>query len=216
MTDTKKRSLLLAITVALVSLAMAVLLAGCGSSDTKEDTTADTTDTAVETTEDSTSALDTVTNTDSTDATADTNADANANTEETTPAADMTLEEWFDANPSEFQTMQDSFQQGFTSGLGDSDISAEATLEAEGNELVCKVTIGMEMTDDQIAAASEAMQPELVDYESSIKDLLSEFYDTTLVKSGEAAFKFLDRRIPDLILLDYLMPGMDGPEFLKM
>ncbi|MBO4394790.1 MAG: response regulator [Eubacterium sp.] len=49
-----------------------------------------------------------------------------------------------------------------------------------------------------------------------IKNLLSEFYDTTVVKSGEAAFKFLDKKKTDLILLDFIMPGMDGPEFLQM
>lgn len=49
----------------------------------------------------------------------------------------------------------------------------------------------------------------------TIKEQLSEFYDVTLVKSGEAAFKFLLRKIPDLILLDYLMPGEDGPSVLR-
>ena len=49
-----------------------------------------------------------------------------------------------------------------------------------------------------------------------IKNLLSEFYDVNVVKSGEAAFKFLDKKRTDLILLDFIMPGMDGPEFLQM
>ena len=34
-------------------------------------------------------------------------------------------------------------------------------------------------------------------------------------KSGEAAFKFLEKKKPDLILLDYLMPNKDGPMVLK-
>ena len=37
----------------------------------------------------------------------------------------------------------------------------------------------------------------------------------TLVKSGNNAFKFLKKRIPDLILLDFLMPEMDGPHVLR-
>lgn len=48
-----------------------------------------------------------------------------------------------------------------------------------------------------------------------IKEQLEEFYDVTLVKSGEAAFKFLSKKIPDLILLDYLMPEKDGPQVLS-
>ncbi len=49
----------------------------------------------------------------------------------------------------------------------------------------------------------------------NIREQLEEFYDVTLVKSGEAAFRYLDRHSPDLILLDYLMPQMDGPEVLR-
>lgn len=48
-----------------------------------------------------------------------------------------------------------------------------------------------------------------------IKDQLEEFYDVTCVKSGEDAFKFLSKKTCDLILLDYLMPKMDGPEVLR-
>ena len=48
-----------------------------------------------------------------------------------------------------------------------------------------------------------------------IKEQLEEFYDVTPVKSGEAAFKFLLKRKPDLILLDYLMPDQDGPQVLR-
>ncbi len=44
-----------------------------------------------------------------------------------------------------------------------------------------------------------------------IKEHLREFYDVTLVGSGESALKFLGKRMVDLILLDYMMPDMDGP-----
>ncbi len=48
-----------------------------------------------------------------------------------------------------------------------------------------------------------------------IKDQLEEFYDVTCVKTGAQAFKYLASKRPDLILLDYLMPVMDGPEVLR-
>ena len=49
----------------------------------------------------------------------------------------------------------------------------------------------------------------------NIKEQLEEFYNVTPVKSGEAAFKFLSKRKPDLILLDYIMPDMDGPRVIR-
>ncbi len=49
----------------------------------------------------------------------------------------------------------------------------------------------------------------------TIKDQLDEFYDVTPVKSGDAALKFLTKKKPDLILLDYMMPKMDGAEALR-
>ena len=48
-----------------------------------------------------------------------------------------------------------------------------------------------------------------------IKDHLREFYDVTLVSSGRSAFKYLEKGEPDLILLDYMMPEMNGPAVLK-
>ncbi len=48
-----------------------------------------------------------------------------------------------------------------------------------------------------------------------IKEQLEEFYDVTCVKSGEAAFRCLAKKRCDLILLDYIMPVIDGPEVLR-
>lgn len=41
---------------------------------------------------------------------------------------------------------------------------------------------------------------------------LSDEYDVVPVKSGQMALKYLENNIPDLILLDILMPQMDGFE----
>ena len=47
-----------------------------------------------------------------------------------------------------------------------------------------------------------------------IKEHLKEFYEVTLVNSGKNAYKALGKYKFDLILLDYMMPDMDGPEVL--
>lgn len=47
-----------------------------------------------------------------------------------------------------------------------------------------------------------------------IKEHLSEFYEVTAVRSGKAAFKYLEKHVVDIMLLDYLMPEMDGPTVL--
>ncbi len=48
-----------------------------------------------------------------------------------------------------------------------------------------------------------------------IRDHLCEFYQVTLVNKGSNAIKCLERFHVDLILLDYLMPEMSGPEVLR-
>jgi CheY-like chemotaxis protein len=40
-------------------------------------------------------------------------------------------------------------------------------------------------------------------------------YTVTTAQSGDAAMKAIGRDVPAIILLDLLMPGMDGFEFLK-
>lgn len=49
----------------------------------------------------------------------------------------------------------------------------------------------------------------------SIKTWLGDDFEVSLVNSGEAALQFLDMHPVDLVLLDYKMPTMDGPEVLK-
>lgn len=48
-----------------------------------------------------------------------------------------------------------------------------------------------------------------------IKLYLEDLYDVTVVPSGKLALKFLEKKHADLVLLDYLMPEMDGPKVLE-
>lgn len=48
-----------------------------------------------------------------------------------------------------------------------------------------------------------------------IKDILEKDYSLLMAVSGEAALKFLQRKTPDLILLDLMMPGMSGQEVFQ-
>ncbi len=49
---------------------------------------------------------------------------------------------------------------------------------------------------------------------AQIKGNLIEFYDVTAVRSGFDALKFLENHEVDLMLLDYVMPELDGAEVL--
>jgi CheY-like chemotaxis protein len=48
-----------------------------------------------------------------------------------------------------------------------------------------------------------------------VSEILKENYRVTMVKSGKQALDFLKISVPDLILLDILMPDMDGYETLQ-
>lgn len=60
----------------------------------------------------------------------------------------------------------------------------------------------------------------VVDDEFSILETLVELltwegYDTMTAGDGEAAIVALEQRTPDLVLLDYMMPAMDGMRVLE-
>ena len=49
----------------------------------------------------------------------------------------------------------------------------------------------------------------------SVKMGLGEDFEVSLVNSGETALDFLTKHPVDLVLLDYRMPGLAGPDVLK-
>ena len=49
----------------------------------------------------------------------------------------------------------------------------------------------------------------------AIKAMLDEKYEVSLATSGEQGVGFISKKMPDLILLDYEMPGWDGATTLK-
>lgn len=49
-----------------------------------------------------------------------------------------------------------------------------------------------------------------------LKDILSEHYKVKIAKSGKIALSIINRCLPDVILLDIMMPGMNGFEVCKI
>lgn len=48
----------------------------------------------------------------------------------------------------------------------------------------------------------------------TVKDMLADRYDINIAVSGTQAFMVMQKRIPDIILLDYEMPYSDGGQVL--
>lgn len=50
---------------------------------------------------------------------------------------------------------------------------------------------------------------------SAIKLYLEGLYDVAMVPSGKLALKYLEKKKADMVILDYMMPDMDGSEVLR-
>ncbi len=60
----------------------------------------------------------------------------------------------------------------------------------------------------------------IVDDEEPVRDLVSRVlerrgYEVRVAREGSEALQLIEEEVPDCILLDLKMPGMDGPETLK-
>jgi DNA-binding response OmpR family regulator len=66
------------------------------------------------------------------------------------------------------------------------------------------------MADRILVVEDEPMVAEVVD-----RYLRHEGFETLLVGDGDAALKALDRYMPDLIVLDLMLPGVDGLEVCR-
>ena len=80
----------------------------------------------------------------------------------------------------------------------------------------------MDMGGGASAGKKNRKQLVLVDDDSTFLNMASEWleqagnYDVTILNSGAQVLNYLAKRIPDLILLDYEMPVVDGPQVLEM
>lgn len=74
-------------------------------------------------------------------------------------------------------------------------------------------------TEDAIMAEKERGKLLLVDDSKiqlrMLQSMLQKQYDVEVAESGEDAIRMLQRNIPDVIFLDYDMPGVDGKETFR-
>ena len=52
-------------------------------------------------------------------------------------------------------------------------------------------------------------------YQEAIRDFLSDKYDVVVASSAEEAQKVLSKQLPDVMLMDINLPGIDGVEMLR-
>lgn len=50
---------------------------------------------------------------------------------------------------------------------------------------------------------------------NTVKLALQDMYEVVLVPNGKLAIQYLSKKHADLVMLDYLMPGEDGPTVLR-
>ncbi len=99
---------------------------------------------------------------------------------------------------------------------------------AEPQKVIDTVCRAMDMTDEEVANIKEILKAKgklgkphilVVDdnaiFLRTLKTLLQTDYRITLAKSGAGALKAIEKERPDMVILDYEMPEMNGYEVIK-
>ena len=106
---------------------------------------------------------------------------------------------------------------GQVSYVDPQDMAENGVLEA----LMARVDIDAEVLPDGSIVSKDDRKIVLVVDDSpmmlrSMKQMLEERYQVTLATSGQQALTMIDKRQPDLVVLDYEMPDCDGKETLEL
>ena len=97
----------------------------------------------------------------------------------------------------------------------------EKAAEEKGNTGILDTEMDLSIDDllEEVKKSERRKHILIVDDDSGmlkvIKEHIKEDYDVATAISGKLARKFLEKKDTDLILLDYMMPGEDGPAVLK-
>lgn len=91
---------------------------------------------------------------------------------------------------------------------------------------ICKLcgiadVIELQNSDETSSGSSSKLKHVLVVDDDArmlraVKNWLQDFYEVSIVNSGAAALLFLEKQVPDIILLDYEMPICNGPQTLEL
>lgn len=113
-------------------------------------------------------------------------------------------------------------QRGEFASLGDVWLSHYITMPAEVQEILAylKEHTGLDLGEEDSLIQTQPKLILLVDDSPvllrSMKHMLENDYRIAMATSGKQAMEMIEKEVPDLIILDYEMPGYDGKQTLEM